>query len=312
MILSASRRTDIPAFFSEWFFNRLTEGYFLVRNPLNLHQVSKIPVNPAVVDCIVFWTKNPEPMIRRLPRLEPYHYYFQFTLTPYGTEFERNLPPKAALIHSFQELSHRVGKERVVWRYDPIFLSPEIDIAYHREHFADLASRLKDYTTRCVISFMDPYAKIQKRTKPLGIRELNESEMRIVAEAFGETGRRNKIETLSCAEEIDLSYAGIRHGKCVDDRIVSEITGSEIHIGKDPFQRRQCGCVTSIDIGTYNTCRNGCLYCYANSSAKIIAKNVRDHDPSSPLLTGQVTKEDRITRREAYSCLNTQKRFLFG
>ncbi len=311
MILSVSRRTDIPAFFSEWFFNRLREGYVMVRNPMNPRQVSKIPINPKVVDCIVFWTKNPGRMIERLPLLEGYYFYFQFTLTPYGNEFEKNLPPKEELIHCFQELSRRVGKERVIWRHDPIFLSEDIDFAYHQNHFADLASGLKDYTKRCVISFIDPYAKIQKRIRPLKIRELNQSEMRNIGEAFAEIARRNKIEIVSCAEEIDLTYAGIQHGKCIDDQIISEITGSEIHIAKDPAQRKQCGCVTSIDIGVYNTCKNDCLYCYANSSTKIIETNIRNHQPSSPLLLGGITKEDRITIREAHSCLDSQKRFSF-
>ncbi len=268
---------------------------------MNPRQVSKIPLNPMVVDCLVFWTKNPARMIEKLSLLRGYHFYFQFTLTPYGNKFEKNLPPKAEIIDCFQELSHMIGKERVVWRYDPIFISEDIDFEYHRNNFEDLASKLKDYTKRCVISFIDPYAKIKKRIQPVKIRELNPSEMRIIGETFAEIAKRNKIEIVSCAEEIDLAYTGIQHGKCIDDQIISEITGSEIHIEKDPAQRKQCGCVASIDIGAYNTCQNNCVYCYANSSAGIIEKNIRDHHPSSALLFGEISKEDKIVEREVHS-----------
>ena len=156
MIISASRRTDIPTYYSEWFFNRLHEGYVLVRNPMNIHQVSKITLNPDVVDGIVFWTKNPTPMLDKLDQLNDYTYYFQFTLNAYGRDVETGVPSKNnVIIPAFQKLSDKIGPERVIWRYDPIFISKIYTIDYHLHYFEQLAKRLSPYTKKCTISFLD-------------------------------------------------------------------------------------------------------------------------------------------------------------
>jgi len=159
MIISVSRRTDIPAFYSDWFFKRLEEGFVLVRNPMNPQQVSKVSLSKAVVDCFVFWTKNPKSMLEKLPLLAGYDYYFQFTLNPYDQEIEVNLPKKAEIIKTFIELSNLIGKDRVIWRYDPILLTDKITIGDHLEYFNILAGQLGDYTRKCVISFLDQYQK---------------------------------------------------------------------------------------------------------------------------------------------------------
>lgn len=173
MIISASRRTDIPSYFSEWFFHRLEEGYVLVRNPMNAHQISKVSLQPEVVDGIVFWTKNPAPMLKRLDGLEKYNYYFQFTLTAYGPEVEKGIPSKnKAVIPVFQQLSKTIGKERVVWRYDPIFFSEVYTLEYHCRYFEVLASKLAQYTEKCTVSFLDIYRNMARNVKPLGIRPL--------------------------------------------------------------------------------------------------------------------------------------------
>jgi len=143
MILSTSRRTDIPSYYSEWFFNRIKEKYVLVRNPMNYHQVSRIDLSPEVVDCIVFWTKNPMPMLSQLEQLQNYRYYFQFTLTGYGQDVERNLPSKKEVIlPAFQRLSKEIGREKVVWRYDPIFFSEKYSMEYHCRCFSKMAEEL--------------------------------------------------------------------------------------------------------------------------------------------------------------------------
>ena len=156
MIISASRRTDIPAYYSEWFFNRLKAGYVLVRNPMNIHKISKVSLSPKVVDGIVFWTKNPTPMLKRIPELEQYSYYFQFTLNPYGRDVELNVPSKGrVIIPAFRKLSKLIGRERVIWRYDPIIINKKYTIEYHCKYFRILASKLSEYTERCTISFVD-------------------------------------------------------------------------------------------------------------------------------------------------------------
>jgi hypothetical protein len=161
MIISCSRRTDVPAFYSDWFFNRLSEGYVLVLNPMNARQVRNVSLALPDVDCIVFWTKNPAPMLDRLHLLKDYPKYFQFTLTPYDRDVEPNLPPKSELIDTLLRLSDKIGKKRIIWRYDPVLLTDKISIDYHVDHFGDLAKRLSGYTERCVISFIDMYRHIQ-------------------------------------------------------------------------------------------------------------------------------------------------------
>ena len=161
MIISASRRTDIPAFYSPWFFNRIKEGYVLVPNPFNSKMISKVSLNPAVIDCIVFWTKNPAPMIEKLDKLEDYKYYFQFTLNPYGEKLENNLPSVAKRIDIFKRLSDKIGREKVIWRYDPILTNEEFNVSFHKEAFARIADGLKDHTEKCMLGF---YLDIQNVT----------------------------------------------------------------------------------------------------------------------------------------------------
>ena len=156
MIISASRRTDIPTYYSDWFFNRIKDGYVCIRNPMNIHQISKVSLDPTVVDGIVFWTKNPIPMMGRLDELRDYMYYFQFTVNPYGPDVEQNVPSKSKIIiPTFKELSKKIGKNRVIWRYDPIFLTQKYSIEYHEKFFSKMAEILSAYTDKCIISFLD-------------------------------------------------------------------------------------------------------------------------------------------------------------
>lgn len=287
MIISCSRRTDIPAFYSDWFINRMREGFVLVRNPMNAAQIRRISLLPADVDCIVFWTKTPAPLLKKIHLLEDYSYYFQFTLTPYGKDIEQNLPPKEELVDTFLALSTKIGKGKIIWRYDPILLSSNIDIDYHLRKFADLATRLSGYTDKCVISFLDMYHHLQSKSAGLSIRPPTETQMRILAENLARIARSCSIKIETCAEKIDLTDLDIEHGKCIDDHLISQLTGTKLQMAKDKYQRKLCGCVTSCDIGQYNTCAHHCLYCYANVSPKKIEKNRLLHNNRSPLLIGE-------------------------
>ena len=194
MIISASRRTDIPAHYSEWFCNRLKEGYVLVRNPMNTHQISRVILSPEVVDGIVFWTKNPAPMLKRLKQIENYNYYFQFTLTAYGPDIEKNLPSKnQVIIPAFQRLSREIGKERVIWRYDPIFISDRYTIEYHCRYFEVLASKLAPYTEKCTISFIDKYKKIEQNMKSFKIQTVAAEQQLELLQRFVETAKKYNI-----------------------------------------------------------------------------------------------------------------------
>ena len=311
MIISASRRTDIPAFYSDWFFNRIKERYVLVRNPMNYRQISKVNLSPEVVDCIVFWTKNPEPILAKLDKLKDYNFYFQFTLTPYAQDVELSLPAKGCLIESFKRLATKIGPEKLIWRYDPIFLNQKYTLEYHIEYFEKMAKQLKDYTEKCTISFLDFYPKIKSNIKALGITEMNPEQQWRLAENLAKIAFAYGLKLDTCCEKIDLSELGIGHAKCIDDELISRIVGSPLKVEKDKNQRLECGCVSSIDIGLYNTCCHGCKYCYANHSLASVQKNRQQYDPESPLLCSQVGPDDIIHEREVRSLKDGQLNLLF-
>ncbi len=312
MILSVSRRTDIPAFYSDWFFNRLREGFVCVRNPMNIHQVSKIMLSPEVIDCIVFWSKNPRPMLSRLDELKDYMYYFQFTINAYDRGFEVGVPKKDGIISTFKELSEKIGPKRVIWRYDPILLTEKMDKAYHYQYFEEIAKRLKGYTTTCVISFVDLYKKTQQNLKDTSAREPSFKEMLEMAAHFFLIANKYGIIVQTCAEEIALESVGVKHGKCIDNALIEDLLGVKLIVSKDPNQRKECGCVQSIDIGEYNTCAHGCKYCYANFKDSMVMKNRVMHDPDSPLLVGNVRPDDKVTDRKLFSFIKVPEEFKVG
>lgn len=299
MILSASRRTDIPAFYSEWFLNRVREGYLVTRNPMNADQLLRIKLDPDIVDCIVFWTKNPIPMIPRLDELKDYCYYFQFTLTGYGKDIERNLPDKKEkLIPAFQDLSRKIGKEKVIWRYDPILINDRYTMEYHKSAVAQIAEALNGYTEKCVFSFVDSYARNSKALQSLGVREMTLEQMQEIAAYIRDVVAANGMVSATCAEKIDLTSLGIEHNACIDKALIERLTGGKIKDTKkntkDSGQRPECKCMLSKEIGTANTCSNGCVYCYANYSPESVKKSISRYDPLSPILCDRIGEDEVI------------------
>lgn len=307
MIISASRRTDIPSYYAEWMYNRIQEGYVLVRNPMNIHQISKINMAPEIIDGIVFWTKNPTPMLPRLEELNKYKYYFQFTLNAYGCDVEPALPSKRnVIIPCFIELSNRIGADRVIWRYDPILLNKNYTVEKHISYFEMLAKLLMGYTKKCVISFVDMYRNTAKNVKELEIETIKNEDMLILAEGFSKIAKQYSIELCTCSELIELNRYEIYHAHCIDKKIFESLGNCPLKVEKDQNQRKECGCVTSIDIGAYNSCKNLCKYCYANFNTNIVNKNYQLHNPASPLLFGEVGEEDKITERKMKSFRDEQ------
>ena len=302
MILSVSRRTDIPNYYSEWFINRIREGYLYVRNPMNVHQVSKINLSPQIVDCIVFWTKNPLPMMDKLDELKAYNYYFQFTLTGYGKDIEPNLPDKRKQMTGiFCSLASKIGKEKVIWRYDPIFFTDRYTPEYQLRAFGEIAKTLQGYTDKVVISFIDLYAKTKKNMKGIPILNLEDRRFFEFVSALSAIAKENKMKIAACAEEMDLSFCGIERNCCIDKDLIEKITGCKISVKKDKNQRPACGCIESIDAGSYNTCPSACKYCYANDSDERVRGNCLKYHSHSPLLCGIITQEDKITERKTKS-----------
>lgn len=298
MILSVSRRTDIPAFYWEWFLNRVQAGFVDVRNPMNIHQVSRINIRPEVVDCIVFWTKNARNITPHLDQLREHCYYFQYTINPYNNLLEKNVPLKKEIIDNFKQLSDIISPNRVVWRYDPILLTNEIDINYHLHYYEELARRLQGYTKRCVISFVDLYKKTISNTRKLMMREPTENEMYILAQRISIIAKSYGIDVLSCSESIDLDAAGVKHGCCIDQNLIEDIVGYKIDVKKDMNQRKECGCIQSIDIGAYNTCLHACKYCYANFNNSRVQTYSKTHNPLSTLLVGELNNDDKVKERD--------------
>lgn len=298
MIISASRRSDIPCFYSEWFLNRLKEGCVLILNPRNADRLGRVGLSPENVDCIVFWTKNPAPMMEKLPLIDAmgYKYYFLFTITAYGKEIEPNLPDKQAVVDAFKRLSEKIGPEAVDWRFDPILQNERFSPGWTAGQFAWLCGQLHDYTGRCIISFVDEYAHTKNRPDVP-----DRSGMLEIAGLIAGIADQYRLPVFSCAETVDLSRFGIGHSSCIDREKIEKLTGTRIKVRKDTGQRPACGCAESVDVGAYDTCGNGCSYCYAITSEKTLRRRMREHDPHSPLLTGFPKGTETITDRTAPS-----------
>ena len=311
MILSVSRRTDIPAFYAEWFFNRLEAGFACVRNPMNPRQVSRVPLKTDAIDCIVFWSKNPEPMLSKLDGLRDFRFYFQFTLTGYGEDIEAGLPDKRdRLIPTFRRLSREIGPERVIWRYDPILFNARYTPAWHLRTFAALASTLEGHTKKCVVSFVDMYRWNARALNALGCRAPSPTELTDFAGQLNALARAHGLEVSTCAEAVDLSAAGIAHGACIDKALIERLAGCRLKVRKDPGQRSECLCAQSVDIGAYDTCGHGCVYCYAARTGAAGRRAAQaKYDPRSPILCDAVGPEDRITEKPVKSLLERQIAF---
>ena len=303
MIISASRRTDIPAFYSKWFIKRLHEGFVYVRNPFNKKQISRINLSPDHIECIVFWKKDPTGFVQYLEEIKSlgFNFYFQFTLTGYDNKIEKNVPEKKKLIRTFKELSSLLGKEKIIWRYDPILISDDITNAWHLNSYNFIANELKGFTDKCIISFLDMYKKCKRNMKGIPLKQITIKKQLELAKGIKNIAQKFDIKLETCSEAIELKHIGIPHGKCIDDKLISKITGHDLSIEKDPTQRNECGCVSSIDIGAYNTCKHNCLYCYANYSYETVTKNVKSHYDNSPLLTGNLDGSEKITERKMIS-----------
>ncbi len=287
MIVSASRRTDIPACFPEWFCNRVREGFCYVRNPYS-QRITRVSLAREDADVIVFWTKNAKPMMERLSAIDAsgIPYYFQYTVTPYGSDVEP-WREKCGCIETFLELSEVLGKDRVLWRYDPVLITEQYPVEFHADAFATLCDIFSTATCRCTISFVDAY-----RTSPF--RLCTSGEVERLADIFSRTARRFGLPLVSCAEEVDLRRFGIGPASCVDKGVCERLSERSLPVRRDRYQRAACGCAESVDVGAYGTCKNGCRYCYACGGRAGAA-----HDPASPLIAGWPKENEPVFSRES-------------
>lgn len=282
MIINASGRTDIVAYYMNWFVNRWNEGYFDVRNPFNPKLVSRIFVSD--VDMIVFCTKNP------LPLLDTIHLFsvpiqLQVTITGYFKDMEPQVPDKGEIIACVQKLSSYLGKENVCVRYDPILLNSKYNVDYHIRAFNKLCTILKGYVSKMIVSFVDDYKNV--RNNHLDYHEPSNEEYLKLKEAF----EKNDMKIVSCME--NKYQIGDEKDCCISIKYAFERTGKFFK----EWKARDCHCVNMVDVGAYNSCLHGCKYCYANFDSKKIVSNYKMHDVNSSLLIGHLNLDDQVKIR---------------
>lgn len=293
MILNVSGRTDIIAFYSKWFLNRLKEGYVDVRNPFNANLVSRI--NFEDVDLILFCTKNPIPIIDKLDNIK-IPYIFHITITPYKNDIEPNLPSKSDIIEAVKKISTTIGIENVYVRYDPIFISEKYNTEYHIKAFTKLCSLLKGYVNTIIVSFIDNYQNVRKNLPYLKYRSFTEEDYKLIGENFSKIAKNNNMVVQTCFEERNLTEYGFIKGECMSKELAFKLTGKTYK----KWQARKgnaCNCVELVDIGVYNSCNHLCKYCYANYDESKVKVNIKNHDVNSSLLIGQLKQSDIINER---------------
>ena len=292
MIINTGQRTDIPAFYAEWFANRLREGVVCVRNPYNPSQVSRYRLDPTVVDVIGFCTKDPAPMFPYMDLLKDYGQYWFVTITPYGRDMEPNVPDKHRLLEDFKRLSEQVGVNAIGWRYDPILLSERYTTAYHLRAFETMASALEGYTQTAVISFIDLYPKVRRNFPEA--REVRAEERIRLGKALIEIASTHGMIVKPCAEGDELAPYGADCGGCMRLGDYEKAIGKKLSAPKRKGTRAGCACYLACDIGAYNTCKHLCKYCYANAEPTRVLTQSRLHDPRSPFLIGNYRDGDVI------------------
>ena len=311
MIIQTGMRTDIPAFYSEWFVNRIKEGFVLVRNPYNPSQVSRYSLSPDVVDLIGFCTKNPAPMLPHMDILKGYGQYWFVTITPYGKDIEPNVPDKKKVMEDFKKLSDIVGVDSMGWRYDPILVDEEHPVDWHIAEFGKMAETLSGYTNTCVISFIDLYSKVRRNFPEA--REVCHEDRLAIGKAFIEIARRYDITIRPCAEGKELEPYGADCSGCMTVKTYEKALHANLDVPRRGTNQRngECACLLGTDIGAYDTCGHLCRYCYANVHADLVRENLRRHDPRSPFLTGGELPGDVIHVTAQKSWVDHQLRLEF-
>ena len=301
MILNTGLRTDIPGFFSEWFYNRIDDGFVYVRNPYAKNQIYSYRLDPELIDCIIFCTKNPKPMFENLEKIDKFNQYWHITITPYEKEIEPNIPPMNDVLESFKYLSKKLGKENVTLRYDPIFINEKYTLEKHIESFEYIINSLSGYTTEAIISFIDLYEKT-KRNFPKAI-EVTKDERLKLGKEFAQIGKKNNITIKTCVEGSELDKFGIDSSGCMTKEVIERAINKNLNVPKQKARNGECYCLLNNDIGEYNTCSHGCLYCYANSNKRLVKRNLKLHDPKSPILIGEIKEDDIIKEMKQKSLI---------
>ena len=302
MILNTGARTDTAQYFSKWLLKRFEEGYVYTRNPLFPNKVTHYSLEPDKVDAVVFCSKDYRPILPYIREItERFNTYFFYAITAYGKDIEPGVPSIEESIETLIALSRIVGKERVAWRYDPVLLTKIYTIDTHRATFKSMAERLSPYIDRCIFSFVELYRKLEFNMPEL--LPMTVEEMDCIAEILGSIASRYGIYIQTCGTNGDYSRYGIHSSGCITLDTLGRANGISFRPLKHRGMRNGCHCIETRDIGAYDTCPNGCRYCYANKSPERAMENYRKHDPKSPILFGTITDSDTITDSNQQSFL---------
>ena len=308
MIINTGQRTDIPAFYAEWFAGRIKEGFVCVRNPYNPSQVSKYRLDPSLVDVIGFCTKNPSPIFPYMDLIKDFGQYWFVTLTPYGRDIEPNVPDKHRIIEDFKTLSGMVGADAIVWRYDPIFLSDKYTADYHLRAFRQIAKNLKGYTKAVVISFIDLYPKVRKNFPDA--REVSHADRLMIGKEIINIAKECQMTVKPCAEGNELAVYGADCSGCMKISDYEKAIGKKLIVPKKKEARTECACYLACDIGAYNSCMHLCKYCYTNAEPAVIYAQKRLHDPASPFLIGNYMDGYKVHEVPQKSWIDRQESLL--
>lgn len=293
MIVNTGGRTDTVQYYSEWLLRRFAEGYVLSRNPLFPNKVSRIELSPDKVDCVVFCSKSYAPILPRLHEITSrFRTYFYYTITAYGKDIEPGVPSIAESMETLVALSRMVGRMRVAWRFDPVLLAADYPAARILEIFAQMTPALAPYIDRCIFSFVEVYKKLEVNMPELIPLSLEDMDM--LARGLGEIAGENGILIQTCGTNGDYSRYGIHPSGCMTLEILGRANGVAFRNRKHRGMRHGCHCIESRDIGAYDSCLNGCKYCYANQTPQKARDNFRLHDPDSPLLLGHLHPDDTV------------------
>lgn len=294
MILNVSSRTDVVAFYTPWFMNRYKEGFVDVRNPFYPKLVSRIYFED--VDLILFCTKNPIPILNHLKDINK-KILFHVTLTPYHKDIEPCVPNKVQIIEAIKKISNIIGIDNLYIRYDPIFISDKYDINYHIKVFDKLCKILNGYVKHFIISFMDNYKNVQKNMRFIKAKKLNDEDYRLIGTHFSTSARENGMTVQTCFEDKNLVEYGFKKADCLSHELAYKLTGKTNFKNYNIRKGNKCKCVNMVDIGSYNSCKHFCKYCYANYDESQVLKNINRYDENSTLLLDYLREDDIIKCR---------------
>ncbi len=306
MIINAGGRTDIVNYYSEWLLNRFREGVVYSRNPFYPNQVYKYLLSPDVVDCVIFCSKNYKPILERFREIsDRFNVFCFYTITAYEKDVEPRVPDIDESIETLIKLFEIVGKDRLVWRYDPVLLTEKYTTKYHLKTFEYMAKKLAPYVSFCIFSFVEMYKKLEKNMPE--IIPFTPESKQMILQGFGEISEKYNLRLQTCADAQDYSRYGILQSGCITSDILAGALGVKFKKLPNNGNRKNCKCMPSRDIGAYNTCLNGCKYCYANSSPEIAYKNLSKHDKNGLLLLGNLNKDDMIIDSKQESFILAQQ-----